>query len=79
MLTIGQYLRPGREQLKVDRFLTPEEFAEMKEEAKEAGIPVVVSAPLVRSSYRAKDLMEDIGKDGRNVVDRKSDQGGRKC
>ncbi len=79
MLTIGQYLRPGREQLKVERFLTPEEFVELKEEAEEAGIPVVVSAPLVRSSYRARELMDCRGKDGRNVVDRKSDQGGRKC
>jgi len=79
MLTIGQYLRPGREQLEVERFLSPEEFAELKGEAEEAGIPVVVSAPLVRSSYRARELMEDIGKDGRKVVDRKRDQGGRKC
>lgn len=79
MLTIGQYLRPGKEQLKVERFLAPEEFAELKEEAEEAGIPVVVSAPLVRSSYRAGELLEDKGKDGRKVVDRKNDQGGRKC
>ncbi|MBC7252400.1 MAG: lipoyl synthase [Actinobacteria bacterium] len=79
MLTIGQYLRPGREQLEVERFLSPEEFAELKAEAEEAGIPVVASAPLVRSSYRARELMEDIGKDGRKVVFRKRDQGGRKC
>ncbi|MGQ9474513.1 MAG: lipoyl synthase [Actinomycetota bacterium] len=79
MLTIGQYLRPGREQLKVERFLTPAEFAELKMEAEEAGIPVVTSAPLVRSSYRAREFLEDTGKDGRKVVDRKSDQGGGKC
>ncbi|MBC7253695.1 MAG: lipoyl synthase [Actinobacteria bacterium] len=79
MLTIGQYLRPGREQLEVERFLSPEEFAELRAEAEEAGIPVVASAPLVRSSYRARELMEDTGKEGRRVVDRKSDQGGRKC
>ncbi len=79
MLTIGQYLRPGREQLEVERFLSPEEFAELKEEAEEAGIPAVASAPLVRSSYRARELMENKGKEGRKVVDRESDQGGRKC
>lgn len=56
MLTIGQYLRPGREQLKVERFLSPEEFEELRVEAEEAGIPIVASAPLVRSSYRAGDL-----------------------
>ncbi|WP_458010675.1 lipoyl synthase [Candidatus Solincola sp.] len=79
MLTIGQYLRPGRKQLEVDRFLSLEEFAELKADAEEAGIPVVASAPLVRSSYRARELMEDTEKDARNVVDRKRDQGGRKC
>lgn len=79
MLTIGQYLRPGKEQLEVERFLSPEEFAELREEAEETGIALVVSAPLVRSSYRARELMEDIGRDGRKVVDRKRDQGGRKC
>lgn len=56
MLTIGQYLRPGREQLGVERFLSPEEFEELGEEAREAGIPLVASAPFVRSSYRAREL-----------------------
>lgn len=58
ILTIGQYLRPSRRQLPVARFLTPEEFDELKEEAVRAGIPVVVSAPLVRSSYRAAEVLE---------------------
>ncbi len=56
MLTIGQYLRPGREQLRVERFLSPREFDELGEEAREAGIPLVASAPFVRSSYRAREL-----------------------
>ncbi|MDD3718028.1 MAG: lipoyl synthase [Actinomycetota bacterium] len=57
MLTIGQYLRPSREQLRVERFLTPHEFEELAGEAEEAGIPVVASAPFVRSSYRARELL----------------------
>jgi lipoic acid synthetase len=57
MLTIGQYLRPSRQQLEVERFLSPEEFEELGMEAKEAGIALVASAPFVRSSYRARELL----------------------
>jgi lipoic acid synthetase len=57
MLTIGQYLRPSREQLKVERFLSPREFEELGREAEGAGIPQVASAPFVRSSYRARELL----------------------
>lgn len=57
MLTIGQYLRPSREQLRVERFLSPQEFEELGREAEDAGIPVVTSAPFVRSSYRARELL----------------------
>lgn len=70
MLTVGQYLRPSREQLEVDRFVSPGEFEEMAGEAREAGIPIVASAPLVRSSYRAGELMDDKG----ILVDRHVDQ-----
>lgn len=57
ILTLGQYLRPSREQLKVERFVSPGEFEELAGDAREAGIPVVASAPLVRSSYRAGELV----------------------
>lgn len=57
ILTIGQYLRPSREQLKVERFLSPLEFEELGKQAKEAGISLVASAPFVRSSYRARELL----------------------
>lgn len=57
MLTIGQYLRPSRAQAKVDRFLSPLEFEELAREAEEAGIALVASAPFVRSSYRARELL----------------------
>ena len=56
MLTIGQYLRPSREQLKVEKFLSPEEFEQLGREAEDAGIALVASEPFVRSSYRAREL-----------------------
>lgn len=73
MLTLGQYLRPSREQLKVERFVSPAEFEEMAGEAREAGIPVVASAPLIRSSYRAGELMKDQEIDQEIMVDRRVD------
>jgi len=55
-LTIGQYLQPTRTHHPVERYVEPEEFVEMREEAKAAGIPAVLSGPLVRSSYHAGTL-----------------------
>ena len=53
ILTIGQYLAPSKQHFPVVRYLPPDEFVRLAEEAKRAGIPTVVSAPLVRSSYQA--------------------------
>ena len=53
MLTLGQYLQPSRHHLPVDRFVTPDEFAELAEIAKQLGFSQVVSGPMVRSSYHA--------------------------
>lgn len=53
MITIGQYLQPSRDHLPVDRFVTPDEFAEFERIAKELGFSHVASGPLVRSSYHA--------------------------
>jgi lipoic acid synthetase len=56
ILTIGQYLQPTREHLPIDRWVTPEQFAEYKRYGtQELGIPVVESGPLVRSSYHADE------------------------
>jgi lipoic acid synthetase len=60
ILTLGQYLRPTRDNLEVSHFYTPEEFAALEELAESYGIPEVVSAPLVRSSYRARESMEKM-------------------
>ncbi len=53
IVTIGQYLRPSDQHLPVDRWVTPEEFAEWKRVGEDLGIRHVESGPLVRSSYHA--------------------------
>jgi lipoic acid synthetase len=53
MLTIGQYLQPSREHLRVDRYVLPEEFRALGDFARSLGFTAVESAPLVRSSYHA--------------------------
>ena len=55
ILTIGQYLRPSPQHLPLERYYHPDEFAEMKVEALALGFRHVESAPLVRSSYHARD------------------------
>lgn len=55
ILTIGQYLSPGRRHLPVHRFYHPEEFKELKAVGVELGFKHVESGPLVRSSYHAAD------------------------
>ena len=57
-LTIGQYLQPTRRHHPVVRYYPPEEFEEMRREAKAAGIRAVLSGPLVRSSYHAGTFVE---------------------
>lgn len=56
LVTIGQYLRPTREQRPVARYWEPSEFAEMEAEARALGFVEVAAGPLVRSSYRADRL-----------------------
>ena len=53
MLTLGQYLQPGPDHLRVQRYLHPDEFAELGDLAEMLGFEQVASAPLVRSSYHA--------------------------
>jgi lipoic acid synthetase len=61
ILTIGQYLRPSRDHLVMQRFYTPEEFAFLKHEALGMGFRHVESGPLVRSSYHAQQQAESTG------------------
>ena len=55
VLTIGQYLRPTLAHLPVERYYHPDEFAALKVEALALGFRHVESAPLVRTSYHARD------------------------
>lgn len=56
LLTITQYLRPTPRHHPVERWVKPEEFVELREEALALGFAGVMSGPLVRSSYRAGRL-----------------------
>jgi lipoic acid synthetase len=60
ILTIGQYLRPSPRHLPVDRWVTPEEFARLKQAGEALGIRHVESGPLVRSSYRAGRQVREL-------------------
>lgn len=59
IVTIGQYLQPGKDQVKVHRFIDPEEFEYYKEYGEKIGIQHVESGPFVRSSYHAADIYND--------------------
>ncbi len=56
LVTITQYLRPSPLHHPVERWVRPEEFVELREEAEHIGFAGVMSGPLVRSSYRAGRL-----------------------
>ena len=59
LITITQYLRPSPRHHPVERWVKPEEFVELAEQAKLIGFLGVMSGPLVRSSYRAGKLYKD--------------------
>ncbi|RTR05301.1 lipoyl synthase [Halomonas nitroreducens] len=59
IVTLGQYLRPTRNHLPVERWVTPEEFERYRQQGLEKGFMEVPSGPLVRSSYRADRVFEN--------------------
>jgi lipoic acid synthetase len=59
-VTIGQYLRPSPEHLPVERFVAPEEFAELRTVALAQGFLQVASSPFTRSSYHADEDFERL-------------------
>ena len=67
ILTIGQYLRPSVAHLPVERYVHPDEFAEMKVEALALGFKHVESGPLVRSSYHARDQVPEAARRARTA------------
>jgi len=54
--TIGQYLQPSRRNLRVARYVTPEEFTAFEQHGMQAGLKRVFSGPFVRSSYMAEHV-----------------------
>jgi lipoic acid synthetase len=68
LVTITQYLRPSQRHHPVARWVKPEEFVELEQEARDIGFAAVMSGPLVRSSYRAGRLYQQAMA-ARNGVD----------
>ncbi len=60
VLTLGQYLRPSPDHHPVIRYLGPEEFHDLREFAIRQGIAAVVAGPMVRSSYRAREALDEL-------------------
>ena len=68
LITITQYLRPSPRHHPVERWVKPQEFVELQQEAEEIGFAGVMSGPLVRSSYRAGRLYRQaLDRRGANV------------
>ncbi|KAG7450387.1 Lipoyl synthase [Guyanagaster necrorhizus] len=73
VITFGQYMRPTKRHMKVDRYVEPAEFERWKQVAEDMGFLYVASGPLVRSSYKAGEFyIENIlrGKGAENRVKR---------
>ena len=65
IITIGQYLQPTPQHLPIDRYVTPAEFREYKQDGMAMGFRHVESGPLVRSSYHAWDQVKEAGIEAR--------------
>jgi len=68
VITFGQYLRPSKGHMKVEKYVTPQEFDEWKREAEELGFLYVASGPMVRSSYKAGEYFLE------NLIKRRQQQ-----
>ena len=60
LLTIGQYLRPSRENLPVSEYVSPDVFEKYAQTGRSMGFLSVASAPFVRSSYNAEEVFSAI-------------------
>lgn len=60
VVTFGQYMRPTKRHMKVDRYVEPAEFDRWKTIAEDMGFLYVASGPLVRSSYKVCNLSLDL-------------------
>ncbi|HSB60449.1 MAG TPA: lipoyl synthase, partial [Vicinamibacteria bacterium] len=61
IVTLGQYLRPTREHVPVDRYVPPEGFRRYEEAARALGFPTVYAGVFVRSSFNAEDVAQGHG------------------
>lgn len=61
ILTLGQYLRPSADHIPIDRYVTPGEFAHLRDAGRAMGFRHVESGPLVRSSYHAWEQVQAAG------------------
>ena len=71
ILTIGQYLQPSKNHLRIERYYTLEEFAELKAYGLELGFKWVESQPLVRSSYHAAEQVKALSEVHRKLYSQK--------
>lgn len=62
ILTLGQYLQPSKSHLPIERYYTPNEFAELRDIGLQMGFKWVESGPLVRSSYRAAEQVRELSR-----------------
>jgi lipoic acid synthetase len=62
-VTVGQYLRPSRDHLEVERYWEPREFREIAARGRALGLSHVASGPLIRSSYNAGEILGAIRED----------------
>jgi lipoic acid synthetase len=60
ILTIGQYLAPSSKHANIEKYYSETEFLELKNIAKDLGFKEVVSGPMIRSSYKAKEAYEKV-------------------
>ena len=56
---LGQYLRPGKQQVEVEEYVSPERFSWFEKQGQEMGFLEVTAGPLVRSSYRENRIEEE--------------------
>jgi lipoic acid synthetase len=77
-LTLGQYLAPTRDHLPVARYVTPQEFEKWAAVARSMGFRGVASGPLIRSSYRAEEMVEACDPEAGPGIDRTGQIQGRR-
>ena len=60
ILVLGQYLQPTKKQLEVRRYWSPEDFERLGDAGLELGFKSVVASPMARTSFKAKQVFEDL-------------------